>query len=86
MLLKAHQIGVTIIAGSDAGSYGVAHGFGLLDELELMERAELSPLAVIHAATGNSSYRLAFKEKFGQTEAGYRSRFFYTTLAARKHI
>jgi len=78
MLLKAHQIGVTIIAGSDAGSYGVVHGLGLLDEMELMERAGLSPLAIINAATGNSSNRLAFKEKFGQIKAGYKSRFILT--------
>jgi len=40
------------LAGSDAGSLGVPHGAGLLLEMELMERAGLPPLAVIHAATG----------------------------------
>jgi imidazolonepropionase-like amidohydrolase len=77
-LVKAHELGVTIIAGSDAGSYGVAHGVGLLDELELMERAGLSPLAVINAATGAASKRLAFKEKFGLVEPDYLSRFILT--------
>jgi imidazolonepropionase-like amidohydrolase len=76
-LLKA-QIGVQIIAGSDAGAFGVAHGFGLLDELELMERTGLSPLAVINSATGVSSNRLAFKEKFGQIKSGFQSRFIFT--------
>ena len=77
-LVKAHAMGVQIIAGSDAGSVGVAHGIGFLKELELMERAGLSSLAVIHAATGAASSRLAFKEKFGQVRSGFRSRFILT--------
>jgi imidazolonepropionase-like amidohydrolase len=77
-LVKAHELGVQIIAGSDAGSCGVAHGFGLWEELELMERAGLSALAVINAATGTSSARLGYKEKFGQIKPGYRSRFIIT--------
>ncbi len=77
-LLKAHAMGVEVIAGADAGSYGVAHGLGLLYELELMQRAGLSPLAVINSATGAGSKRLAFKEKFGQIKPGFRSRFILT--------
>lgn len=77
-LVRADKLGVTVIAGSDAGSYGVAHGLGLLDELELMERAGLGPLAVIHAATGAGSGRLAFKEKFGWIKPGFLSRFILT--------
>ena len=52
-LVKAHAMGVQVIAGSDSGSYGVAHGLGLLYELELMERAGLSSLAVINCASGS---------------------------------
>jgi imidazolonepropionase-like amidohydrolase len=74
-LVKAHELGVQIIAGSDAGSYGVRHGLGFLEELELMERAGLPPHAVINSATGTGSKRLAFKEKFGQIKAGFLSRF-----------
>jgi imidazolonepropionase-like amidohydrolase len=77
-LIKAHLMGVQVIAGSDAGSCGVAHGLGLLYELELMERAGLSAIAVINSATGAGSERLAFKEKFGQIKPGYRSRFILT--------
>jgi imidazolonepropionase-like amidohydrolase len=77
-LVRAHRMGVQIIAGSDAGSYGVAHGIGFLRELELMERGGLSPLAVVNSATGASSNRLAFGEKFGQIKAGFKSRFILT--------
>ena len=74
-LVKAHELGVQIIAGSDAGSYGVKHGLGLLEELELMERAGLPPLAIINSATGTPSKQLAFKERFGQIKTGFLSRF-----------
>jgi imidazolonepropionase-like amidohydrolase len=71
-------MGVEIVAGSDAGSCGVAHGLGFLEELELMERAGLSPAAIVYSATGASARRLAFKEKFGEIKPGYLSRFILT--------
>jgi imidazolonepropionase-like amidohydrolase len=77
-LAKAHALGVLIVAGSDAGSVGVAHGTGFYSELELMERAGLPPLAVINAATGVSAGRLGFRQKFGRIEPGYLSRFILT--------
>ena len=40
-----------------------------------MERAGLPPLSVINFATGASSDRLAFKQKFGRIKPGYLSRF-----------
>jgi len=72
------RIGRANIAGGDDGSYGVKHGLGFLDELELMERTGLSPLAMINSATGTSSKRPAFKERFGQIRPGFLSRFILT--------
>ncbi len=77
-LRLAHMLGVIIVAGSDAGSCGVPHGFGLLRELELMERAGLPPLTVIHAATGAGAVRFGYREKFGRIAPGWRSRFMLT--------
>jgi imidazolonepropionase-like amidohydrolase len=77
-LVRAHAMGVPILAGSDAGSVGVAHGLDFFYELELMERAGLPPLAVLNAATGAGSRRLAFREQFGQIRPGYLSRFLLT--------
>jgi imidazolonepropionase-like amidohydrolase len=77
-LTKAHALGVLIVAGSDAGSYGVAHGVDFLYELELMERAGLPSIAVLNAATGVSSDRFAYQEKLGRIAPGYRSRFILT--------
>lgn len=77
-LVRAHEMGVLIVAGSDAGSCGVAHGTGFLYELELMERAGLPSIAVINAATGVSSGRLGYRERIGRIEPGYRSRMILT--------
>ena len=77
-LVKAHDMGVQIIAGSDAGSFGVAHGIGFLNELELMERAGISSISVINSASGTGSNRLAFKERFGRIQPGFLSRFIVT--------
>jgi len=85
-LMKAHEIGVQILAGSDAGSCGVAHGLGFLYELELMQRAGLGPISVINAATGASSNRLAFKEKVGQIRSGFQSRFILTRHAPLESV
>jgi len=85
-LVKAHKLGVQVIAGSDSGSCGVAHGLGLLYELELMERAGLTAIAVINSATGAGSERLAFKEKFGQIRPGFRSRFLLTRYSPMESV
>jgi imidazolonepropionase-like amidohydrolase len=85
-LLKAAEMGVQIIAGSDAGSYGVPHALGFLYELELMERAGLPPLQVINSATGVTSNRLGFKEKLGQIQPSFRSRFILTRHSPLERI
>jgi imidazolonepropionase-like amidohydrolase len=51
-LALGHELGVPIIAGSDAGSPGVPHGSGLIDELYFMHETGLSLAAVLHCATG----------------------------------
>jgi len=78
-LAKAAQLGVRIIAGSDAGSQGVPHGWGLLAELDNMEQAGLTPLQVINAATGAGGTRLGFSEDIGVLRAGAKPRFLLTT-------
>ncbi len=77
-LRRALERGVTLLAGSDAGSCGVPHGLGLLTELELMERAGAPPAAVLTAATGSAAARLALKEPLGRIAPGYRARMILT--------
>ncbi|EDY82085.1 Amidohydrolase family, putative [Verrucomicrobiia bacterium DG1235] len=77
-LAKAQEMGVKIVAGSDAGSCGIGHGIHFHYELELMQRAGLSPIQVINAATGASSSRLGYSENFGILKTGYKPRFILT--------
>jgi imidazolonepropionase-like amidohydrolase len=77
-LARAAQLGVRLVAGSDAGSHGVAHGWGFLRELELMQQAGLSAMQVLHSATGASAARLGYAENIGTLTAGVKPRFLLT--------
>jgi imidazolonepropionase-like amidohydrolase len=77
-LREAGELGVRIIAGSDAGSHGVPHGYGFFTELEIMEAAGLSTLQVLRSATGASAGRLGLREDQGRLRIGARSRFLLT--------
>lgn len=77
-LQEAGQLGVRVVAGSDAGSHGVPHGHGFLWELELMEAAGLSTLQVLRAATGAGAARLGLAEDVGRLHRGARARFLLT--------
>lgn len=50
-VVLGHELGASIIAGSDAGSPGVLHGGGLIDELGHLYEAGLPLTAVIKSAT-----------------------------------
>ena len=77
-LRRAQEMGVAVIAGSDAGTCGVAHGIGSLWELELMERAGLPAAAVVACATSRSGALLGFADKIGRLRTGYRARMIFT--------
>jgi imidazolonepropionase-like amidohydrolase len=47
----AAELGVPLIAGSDAGSHGVRHGQALIDELDFFARAGLPMADILRAAT-----------------------------------
>lgn len=47
----AAELGAPIVAGSDAGSYGVPHGQGLIDELFFQRRAGMSVEKILASAT-----------------------------------
>ena len=85
-LTFAARLGVRIVAGSDAGSHGVAHGHGFLHELELMERAGLGALQVLRAATGAGAERLGFAEDFGVLRAGAKPRFLLTAAPVLESV
>jgi imidazolonepropionase-like amidohydrolase len=55
----AHRLGVALLAGSDAGSQGVDHGSGLIDELLHMLAAGVPLAAVLTSATARPRRRWA---------------------------
>lgn len=77
-LVKAREMGVTVIAGSDAGSCGVAHGLGFLAELERMEAAGVAPIDILRSATGAPAGRLGFHDPIGTLRPGAKARFILT--------
>jgi imidazolonepropionase-like amidohydrolase len=78
MLRKAHEMGVIVIAGSDAGSCGVPHGVGFIDELVHMQTAGMPALSILNSATGVSAATLAFPDRIGQLAPGVRARMILT--------
>ena len=59
-----HAAGVPVLAGSDAPNPGAAHGASVHRELELLERAGLSPVEALRAATA------AAADAFGLDDRG----------------
>jgi imidazolonepropionase-like amidohydrolase len=78
MLRKAHEMGVIVVAGSDAGSCGVPHGVGFIDELVHMQTAGMPALSILNSATGVSAATLDFPDRIGLLAAGFRSRMILT--------
>ena len=83
-LRRAHSLGVRIVAGSDAGTPGVRHGQGLLDELTLMQAAGMPGDAVITAATGAGAERFGYGDRIGRIMPGFRSRLVLLPLSAER--
>ncbi len=48
---RLHAAGVTVLAGTDAGNAGTAHGVSMHGELALLVRAGLTPAQALRAAT-----------------------------------
>lgn len=67
-----HSAGVAIVAGSDAGNPGTAHGASLHRELELLVDAGLTPCEALAAATATPARLLGLDDR-GEVRAGRRA-------------
>lgn len=67
----AHDIGVTVLAGSDAGSPGVDHGTGLIDEMMHLHQAGLPVQALLRTVT--SVPRALWNAGGGRIAKGHRA-------------
>jgi imidazolonepropionase-like amidohydrolase len=66
---QLHEAGVRIVAGTDAG-WRFTPIDGLAVEIELLERAGLSSMQALVAATGNAAATLGVDDKFGTLAPG----------------
>lgn len=64
--------GVTILAGSDPPTQGLLHGIGLLQELELLVRAGLTPTEALSAATARTADVFGLRDR-GRIAPGRRA-------------
>jgi len=55
MVAEGSVLGVRIVAGTDAGAPGVAHGRGLWREIVLLQQAGMSAAAALQAATSTAA-------------------------------
>jgi hypothetical protein len=69
-----HAAGVTVLAGTDAGNPGTAHGASLHGELELLVHAGLSPAEALAAATALPAQRFGMTDR-GRIAVGLRADF-----------
>lgn len=73
LLGAMHEAGVGVVAGTDAGYTYVVPGFALHDELVLLVRAGLSPMAALQAATRDAARCLGLDHETGTVTAGKRA-------------
>lgn len=67
-----HDAGVDVLAGTDAGNPGTAHGASMHGELELLTRAGLSPTEALAAATSVPARRFNLADR-GRIAPGLRA-------------
>ena len=75
---KALALGVDVLVGSDAGSCGVAHGTGLICEMELLEAAGMPTLDILCQVTYGNHRLLINEQPIGSLEKNFKPRFIVT--------
>ena len=65
-----HVRGVQILTGTDIPNFGLVPGASLHHELELLVKAGIDPLEVIHIATQNGAKALGIDDRVGTLSAG----------------
>lgn len=81
-----HSAGVPLVAGSDAGIFTNIPGDALLDELELLVEAGLTPSEAIAAATTTAAQVLDEDGRLGCMEAGCVADIVFTACDPRAYI
>ncbi|SMB92366.1 Imidazolonepropionase [Thermanaeromonas toyohensis ToBE] len=69
-IAQAHELGVRLVVGTDAGAPGVYHGQSFLDELAFFRSAGLPTLAILKAATSTGAQVLGLEAELGTITRG----------------
>lgn len=69
---RLHEAGVTLLAGTDSGNPGTAHGASEHGELELLVQAGLSPVQALSAATAAPARSFGLDDR-GRIASGLRA-------------
>jgi len=69
-LRRAHQHGVLLVTGSDAGNFLVIHGPTVQHELQLWVRAGIPPAVALQGATANAARLLRAEKQIGSIHPG----------------
>lgn len=72
-LIMADSLGVDLVLGTDAGSYGLPHEQAVRREIDIWVKAGLDPLVVFQAATLRSAKLLGLEGELGAIKPGARA-------------
>lgn len=67
---KVWDAGITVVMGTDAGNIGTLHGPSVFREMQLMNKAGLTPLEVLRSATTNGAKTLGMEKELGSLAPG----------------
>jgi imidazolonepropionase-like amidohydrolase len=67
-LRRLYEAGVPIVVGTDAGNPGTLHGVSIYDEMEMMQKAGITPEDLIVMATKNGAIAMRRENDFGTLE------------------
>ncbi|MCA1905954.1 MAG: amidohydrolase family protein [Desulfarculus sp.] len=69
---RAEALGVNLVLGTDAGSYGLEHGAAVFREMALWLEAGVKPATVFRAATSRAARLLGLGQELGEIKPGAR--------------
>jgi imidazolonepropionase-like amidohydrolase len=72
-LRLAEELGVNLVMGTDAGSYGLPHGQAVFMEMESWLNAGLTPRIIFEAATSRAAKAMGLSGELGVIEPGARA-------------
>lgn len=81
---QAEELGVNLVLGTDAGSYGLPHGQAVFLEMEAWQRAGLKPETVFQAATSRAARLLGLEGEVGRIAVGARAWLMATAQDPRR--